>query len=364
MSPKVLAALAAAAALTLTACTDAPPDEATATDTSAAADCATLPASDVAIPEGWVGYLAEHPDSVGLVIDDGNGNVVAHRADDPQPLASAVKVVHLAAYAQAVADGTLDPAEQIPVAEWERWYLPDTDGGAHPAALERLGVTPEGTVALDDLVTAMIQESDNAAPDYLRDRLGDDALTAAAEQGGWDDFEPPTLLGNTLAFLAPQDTGADLWDSAQRYADDPGFRAEILGLLQQPDVLPDDPFGEMDRIQREDNAGTADQLAGIHRTIADGSFGSGTDIARGHLEWQPAPPGTDGLGFKGGNLPGILTEAMSLRLADGSVATAVMLTSNMTEADYTAALGSFAHQGLMFAAMSEPEILDQIRCAV
>ncbi|MEE2059267.1 serine hydrolase [Rhodococcus artemisiae] len=364
MSTKVLAVLAAATALTLTACTDAPPEDDTATATTTTDDCASLPAADVTSPEGWIGYLAEHPDSVGLVIDDGSGNVVAHGADDPQPLASAVKVVHLAAYAQAVADGTLDPAEQIPVAEWERWYLPDTDGGAHPAALERLGVTAEGTVALDDLVTAMIQESDNAAPDYLRDRLGDDALTAAAEQGGWDDFAPPTMLGNTLGFIAPEDTDAGLWDTAQRYANDPGFRAEILELVQQPDVLPDDPFGEMDRIQRDDNAGTADRLAGIHRAIADGSFGSGADIARGHLEWQPAPPGAEGLGFKGGSLPGILTEAMSLRLADGTVATAVILTSNMTEADYTAALGSFAHQGLMFAAMTEPEILDRIRCAV
>ncbi|MCK0089258.1 class A beta-lactamase-related serine hydrolase [Rhodococcus sp. F64268] len=366
MSTKVLAAVAVTTALTLTACTDSPPDDATATGTatSPAVDCGPPPAADVTSPEGWIGYLAEHPDSVGLVIDDGHGNVVAHRADDPQPLASAVKVVHLAAYARAVADGTLDPAEQIPVAEWERWYLPDTDGGAHPAAMQRLGVTPEGTVALDDLVTAMIQESDNAAPDYLRDRLGDDALTAAAEQGGWDDFAPPTMLGNTLGFIAPEDTDADLWDTAQRYANDPGFRAEIHELLQQPDVLPDDPYGEMDRIQRDDNAGTAEQLASIHRAIADGSFGSGADIARGHLEWQPAPPGTEGLGFKGGSLPGILTEAMSLRLADGTVATAVILTSNMTEADYTAARGSFAHQGLMFAAMTEPEIFDRIRCAV
>ena len=62
----------------------------------------------------------------------------------------------------------------------------------------------------------MIQESDNAVPDYLRDRLGD-----AAAQAGWDDLEVP------------------------------------------------------------------------------------------HPEWQPAPPGLDGLGFKGGNLPGVVTEAMT-----------------------------------------------------
>ncbi|MDI9951641.1 serine hydrolase [Rhodococcus sp. IEGM 1305] len=74
----------------------------------------------------------------------------------------------------------------------KRWYLPNTDGGAHPKALQRLGVTePDDTVTLEQMVTAMIQESDNAVPDYLRDRLGD-----AAAQAGWDDLEVPTLNGS------------------------------------------------------------------------------------------------------------------------------------------------------------------------
>ena len=42
---------------------------------------------------------------------------------------------------------------------------------------------PAGTVRLDDVVTAMIQFSDNAAADFLRDLLGDDALVAAAAPG-------------------------------------------------------------------------------------------------------------------------------------------------------------------------------------
>ncbi|MDI9972136.1 serine hydrolase [Rhodococcus sp. IEGM 1307] len=157
--------------------------------------------------------VGSHPDDVAFVVDDGRGRTVEHRAGDTVPLASAIKVVHLATYARAVAPGELDPAEPVPLPEWKRWYLPNTDGGAHPKALQRLGVTePDDTVTLEQMVTAMIQESDNAVPDYLRDRLGDAALA---------------------------------------------------------------------------------------------------DAARRTLEWQPAPPGLDGLGFKGGNLPGVVTEAMT-----------------------------------------------------
>jgi hypothetical protein len=72
----------------------------------------------------------------------------------------------------------------------------NTEGGAHPKALQRLGVTePDATVTLEQMVTAMIQESDNAVPDYLRDRLGDAALADAAAQGGWDDPRGPDPAG-------------------------------------------------------------------------------------------------------------------------------------------------------------------------
>ena len=66
-------------------------------------------------------------------------------ADTPLDVASAAKIIHLLAYADAVADGTLRPDTQVPVAEWEAFYLP-LDGGAHAAALDRLGIDSPGTV--------------------------------------------------------------------------------------------------------------------------------------------------------------------------------------------------------------------------
>ncbi|WP_241385567.1 serine hydrolase [Rhodococcus sp. CH91] len=324
-------------------------------------ECASPPAADPSTAAGWIGWIAENRDSVALVVGDGNGTVYEHRADEQQPLASAVKVVHLAAYARAVAAGELSPDERVPLADWERWYLPGTDGDAHPRALERLGVSgPDATVTLDEMVSAMIRESDNAVPDYLRDRLGDDALREAAAQGGWDGFEPPTMLGTMLAMFDRSlgDSEAS-WDAARRYASDPARRAEIQQI-----PLTGDPFADIDRIQRFGNTGSAADLTALHDAIADGSFGPGADLARAHLEWQPAPPGFAGLGFKGGSLPGILTEAFALRRDDGTTATAVLLTSGMPEDDYAAALGSFAHQELLLTAASDPGVLERIRCAM
>ena len=119
------------------------PDVAASSGAGASAptgECVPTPAADVTTAEGWIGYLAENSDTVAIAVDDGNGGTFEQRPEERQPLASAVKVVHLAAYARAVAAGELSPDERVPLADWERWHLPGTDGGAHPRALERLGV--------------------------------------------------------------------------------------------------------------------------------------------------------------------------------------------------------------------------------
>ncbi|OCF85956.1 serine hydrolase [Nocardia brasiliensis] len=309
---------------------------------------ATSAAADVTTVEGWLSWLEQDPDNVAFVVDDGLGHTAERRADEQQPLASAAKVVPLAAYARAVAAGTVDPQEQIPVAEWERWYLPKADGGAHEQARKRL---PGDTVTLDQLVSAMIQESDNAAPDYLRDRLGDKALIEAAAAGGWHDYMLFSPLGSMLRLAEPDI--ADEWAAARRYAADPAYRAAILSKS---------PPSYTDQVAWAETTwtGSARQLTSLYRAFATGSFGPGAEIARAHLEWQPPPTGFVGLGFKGGALASILTEAMSLRRADGTVATAVLLNRRMPESTWSAALKSFRHQELLFRAMTEPEMLHRL----
>lgn len=334
------------------------------TDPTPAATCADLPAADTTTPQGWLGWIAEHPGEVSLAFDDGNGTVVEHRAGDPQPLASAVKVVHLAAYADAAATGTLDPAEPVAVSDWERWYLPGLDGGAHPAALERLGVPhngvratdPTATVTLNQLVSAMIQESDNAAPDYLRALLGDQALVDAAAGGGWTDVAPPSLLGSALLLLDP--SVGDATTAARRYSEDPAYRAQIQ-------ALPAPGLEAQVAWAAQTWSGSAEDLAGLHRAISSGDLGPGAELARGQLEWQSAPEDLRGVGFKGGALPGVLTEAITLRRTDGTTASAVLLVRGLGVQEWGAALSNgLPHQQLLLAAMTDLEVAGQLACTV
>lgn len=351
-------------ALLAVACTNS----ATDSEVSRPDECVPVTSTDLATADGWLAMITQSPDSVGLYFDDGRGRVVEHRADEQQPLASAVKVVHLAAYARAVSGDELDPDEQIPLLDWERWYVPGTDGGAHPAALERLGVAndgvsatdPDATVRLDDMVTAMIQESDNAVPDYLRYRLGDDAIADAAAAGGWTDFEVPSLVTSILAVFEPSLGQGDRWETANKWAFDQQFRQRASAEL----ALPSYDEQKM-RVAEEFVGGSAAQLNSLYRAIADGGYGDAGDVVLRHLEWQPAPDGVVGLGFKGGSLPGVLTQAFEVRREDGTVGTAVWLIDDIPAESYDAALSGFDHQQeLIVDALTSPTELDRIACVV
>ncbi|MEV1294540.1 serine hydrolase [Pseudonocardia sp. NPDC049635] len=274
-----------------------------------------------AAPQGW-----------SLHLDDGRGGVVEHRADEISPYASASTVVHLATYARIVADGF--PADvPVPVAEWERWYVPGTDGGNHQRALAAVGATPESTVTWDDVVAAMLHHGDEAAADLLRETVGDGPLSEAAAAGGMAGYELPCFAGEVLrSWSAPVDPAtrrADALAAGQEYAASPQRRAEVaermaapsretLGALADPGYWAGSP------------GGTARGLASMYRACATGDLGvpGAGEIVRGQLERLPIgklPEGVAAVGAIDGSRPGVLAAGLYQRHDDGAVATAALL---------------------------------------
>lgn len=344
------------------------------------ADCAPAPAADPTTPDGWLGIMATAPDDVGLVVDDGRGAVVSHAPDAPMPVASAVKIVHVAAYGRAVAEGRMRPDEQVRVGDWENWYLP-ADGGAHAAALDALGiprnglqgaVDPDRTVTLQQMVASMVRFSDNAATDYLRDRLGDPALVDAAAAGGWHDLDVPSELGAQLALVRPQEAppltaprsvrGPAELAMAQRFASDPAYREDSRRRLVALATDIEAYLIESERWARATSTGSAAQLAGIWRAVISGSFGAGADVARGELEFAGPRPDGQVRAFKGGSFPGIGTMALSVRRPDGTIGVGVLLGRGFppSTALDEVALGQLR---LLARAIEDPAARSRVLCA-
>src|SRR5262245_23236122 len=139
--------------------------------------------------------ILAHPEQGAISVHYINGSTQWERhfnADRLNSLASTFKVVSLIAYGHAVASGELHPNELRTKEDWAR-FLAGGDGGALERAWERLG-EPD-LVTIDQMAGAMMQESDNAMPDWIFDELGEAALASAIEKY----FTPP----KTAAFHDP-----------------------------------------------------------------------------------------------------------------------------------------------------------------
>lgn len=307
-------------------------------------------------PEQILQYLSQHRKDSSLVSytvrPDGTPDpadpVILFNADQRMPLASTIKIVVLAAYAREVEAGRLDPNQMVTLRDWEDYYLPGTDGGAHPAALEALRISadefgfardPERRVTLDTFARVMISFSDNAATDYLMERIGRNGLRATIAAAGLGGQEVPLpILGIFLSWynheqgdLTPKRLRRLLAMSDAAYTaevdrltaayQDPAWReAQLQYLLNEGDL-------SSYRLQSQAGAlfpqGTARDYARIMAGVVTGTFLSPavSALMRRHLEIPlPNQEVFVSLGYKGGSLAGVLTGAFYFVPAAGDFA--------------------------------------------
>ena len=286
-----------------------------------------------------VDWIAAHADQVSLLAT-GGGDELAWRTEVARPLASTFKLAVLAAYAREVAAGRLDPGERVPRADVALWYLQGTDGGAHERALAAMSVADGDTLSLDQVVRAMVEFSDNAATDYLLDRLGRRRVLETAALLGLDALgagvAPITgaLLTLTddelgasverrierLSSLAVGERAARAWRLAASYAGAP--ERSIAGLATALQGLADwnRQLALTDALSWR---GSASDLAVLVAEARSGRvLGAGaSEVMARHLSWPIADPALasryEVFGGKDGEAAGVLALAGFARPRSG-----------------------------------------------
>ncbi len=328
----------------------------------------------------WLDWIAAHRETIAIAASDGAAGSIGHREHRPHVLASTIKIVHLSAYATAVAAGRLDPQEQIRLGDWDARHPYVSDGGAHKAALESLGIPcdelgiaddPDRTVPLDTMAAAMIDYSDNAATDYLRHRLGDRRLRHAAAIGGWHRPDLRSLQGEVILLIMPEllppgtptPVRARLGDQlAERFVRDLDFRAEVYERIATMPVTSDEQWPWT----QGTGLGTAAQVAGLHRSVAAGTFRprAALPIIRRHLERGLAPRVPDdayGIGFKGGGMPKTLNLGLNVRWKDGRTGVLALMMTGLSDDDVAQQIGALK---LAVEALTDPQRFGQLKAAV
>ncbi|WP_054536538.1 serine hydrolase [Herpetosiphon geysericola] len=371
------------------------------TPTLEATNPTTATISNPQSTEEVLAFIRQNPSNVSLVSystnSDGSINnadpLIEFNAQQALPLASTMKIVILASYAQAVEAGTLDPEQPISLADWEAWYWPNTDGGAHPAALKRLGIPADQrgfandqaqTVPLKSLAQAMIFESDNAATDYLIDRLGIPALDQTiVELGMQQQTKIVPIVGLFLLVMNP-DAPADATSMQTLLElDQAGIEQQALALAERYQAEPEWRKAAQDQTQLQlDLAqqsqvfahimpkGSASDYAKVMALVGNNQLLSPavSQTMREFLEWPMTIPGNETMfthfGTKGGSLPGILTEAMFIQPAQGEWAdrtkVVVLFFNQLPEQAWMGLMQSFIQQQFAVQLALDPTFAESV----
>ncbi len=337
-------------------------------------------------------YLLNSPENVGLaayrVGEEESG--VYLNGDTPMPLASVVKVLHLIAYAEAVAAGELNPTATVTVEELDHYYLPTLDLRAHSDALA--GMEADGRIfgqppalVLDSVVRMMIEYSSNAATDYVHMILGQETIEESAAAMDLDGQTAPCpFLGQFLVMANHTRAGSNDDAAVRQYIANPGRYAK--DVMQFTAAFSQDaqfrqqaidwrretrrPNGQTQRLFSENlNAqGTALAYAGLMARLAQNGLSNAESSfnARRHLEWPMRFTANQelfsNLGFKGGALPGILTTVYYAYPKGDTVPIVVALFFRDLDRDtYRAWRRTQAHDEFARWLLSEPEALPALR---
>lgn len=300
-------------------------------------------------------YLVAYPDDVSIVVatlsDSGvlqadGEEAVLHNADEPMPLATTVRLIHLAAWARAAEDGRLNAEGPVPAERWSSWHLPRSDGGAHAAALEDLGLSdpPAAAAAVpwSAIVRAMIRHTDTAALALIRDELGDPALSAVIRDGGLTTHDPVGSLLGRLLLGSNHEVPTGDPDQLQALGSQP-LQARTLIAADLLDRWRDPAWQDAERHWREHDApvgrlrrqammaelfprASAGDYARMLAGISSDRFLSPAVAARmrEHLQW-PMAVGDNAkrlasYASTGGALPGVVVHAMYLTPRQGDFA--------------------------------------------
>lgn len=183
--------------------------------------------------ESYLRYCLAWPGHCAISVEHVQGGWQRHyNADRLQVTASTFKIPVLLAYATAAAANSALPATVVSRDSWAR-YSVLRDGGALAAAYTRLG--SPATVTLDQMVRAMIRESDNATPDWLLQTLGRPAMQAAVDTYIRGLHDAPDSINAIFVSMDgnPEDpnTGARVLASYPSGYADPSYREEVRELF-------------------------------------------------------------------------------------------------------------------------------------
>ncbi|WP_080874529.1 serine hydrolase [Oceanobacillus timonensis] len=152
------------------------------------------------------------------------------------PLASVVKIMIAMEFAGQAEAGDIDPSQTVAMEEVDKYYFPNTDGGAHDAWKSTLE-DEEGDVSLEQIAQGMMDFSSNANTDYLIERLGLEEVNNRVEELDLNHHEPIYPLTASIAIpqrvMEEKHLEEGELEAALRDVDDDAYRQIASDLFEE-----------------------------------------------------------------------------------------------------------------------------------
>lgn len=138
-------------------------------------------------------YLKKHKDKMSITIKENGIDTLAINSNQKFPLASTLKIIIAFNFVKAITNDRFSITEKVELDDISKYYIENTDGGAHPNWKKSIGYPKE--VSLFEVAKGMMQFSCNACTDFLIDKIGPDIIN--------DSIKALQLNHDKISYLTP-----------------------------------------------------------------------------------------------------------------------------------------------------------------
>jgi D-alanyl-D-alanine carboxypeptidase len=132
-----------------------------------------------ALADSFLNFINYNKSRASVYITVNDTAIARLNENKMMPLASTVKILVAIEFAQQSTHEVMNENGLVNLDELDKYYIPNTDGGAHEAWLEyarKNGLITDNQVKLIDIARGMTMFSSNANAEFLMDTLGFDAV--------------------------------------------------------------------------------------------------------------------------------------------------------------------------------------------
>lgn len=138
-------------------------------------------------------YFKEHKDKLSITLKENDRDTIVLNSEKEFPLASTLKIIIAFNFVKSVTNNKMSINDNVELNELEKFYIPNTDGGAHPNWKKSIDSPTE--VSLLEIAKGMMQFSSNACTDFLISKIGVDVINQS--------IETLNLHHDKIAYLTP-----------------------------------------------------------------------------------------------------------------------------------------------------------------